>query len=397
MIPGEGSSKMLCAECGLPVDPRTGHCSTCGVWSLDDTSMPQANRASSAGARATTGPGRPWTAAQEAPQQPWSTPQGAPQQPTYAKPPPAQDIPTSYASAAPPTPPIPGASSTYWPPPRASDRADLPAPKEEALQPETYVIPPPSAERPAAAPRAAPAPPFAAAPPPMAPPTAAFPPPTPAAPQPGPVPHSETQPFPGQHYGGQPYAGQSYAGQSYAPPPASRPSMDDLFAGKPPMNEPAASAPTVNDLFPSQPAASDPFAAFTESTESVDPFIDDLDATMVAPRRTRTSSWSLGLPGGGTEAVQGSLIVGRAATPLPTRPGARLLSIDDLTRSISKNHAVFTDDNGFLFIEDLDSMNGIIVTRSDGHVTDLIPGERLRLDHGSRVELGDVLLTIHRS
>jgi hypothetical protein len=153
--------------------------------------------------------------------------------------------------------------------------------------------------------------------------------------------------------------------------------------------DPFANSPFAGDLFPG-----DPFASLTVEDDTS---IDDLDATMIVPRRGKTTSWSLNLPNGGVEVVQGSVIVGRAATPLPTRPGARLLSIDDLTRSISKNHAVFTDENGFLFIEDLDSMNGIVVTRSDGHVTDLIPGERLRLDHGSRVELGDVQLTINRN
>jgi len=118
---------------------------------------------------------------------------------------------------------------------------------------------------------------------------------------------------------------------------------------------------------------------------------------MFVPRRGKTTYWTIDLPDGSTEVVNGSVVVGRMATPTPGWPGARLVSINDPTRSVSKNHAIFTTEDGVLFVEDLDSMNGIVVTRTDGHIIDLVPGKRLRLDHGSTVELGDVLLRAHRN
>ena len=330
MNPGEGSSTMFCAECSRPVDPRTGHCPACGVWSLDDTPTSHAFQ----------GATPPFQAATPPPGMPWAPPQ----QSSHATPPPVFDLPPTYASAAPPAPPTPSApaaSSTYWPPPRASERADLPAPPEEAFAPEPFIIPPPAAD---------------------------------SAPAPVP-PASPAFNFP-------PSFGSSFEAK------ASEARAFDTSAFDGTGFEASAFTSSAFDGSAFEATAFDAIA---------DPSLDDIDATMIAPRRGKTKYWTIDLPDGSTEVVNGSVIVGRLATPVAGRTGARLLSIEDPARSVSKNHAIFTDENGFLFVEDLDSMNGIVVTRSDGHVTDLVPGKRLRLDHGSTVELGDVLLTTHRN
>lgn len=119
--------------------------------------------------------------------------------------------------------------------------------------------------------------------------------------------------------------------------------------------------------------------------------------TMMAPRRGKTKYWTLDLPDGSVEVIVGNVIVGRAATAVVAKPAARLLSIIDPSRSVSKNHAVFSDENGTLFVEDLGSMNGVVVTTVDGRETELRAGERLRLDHGAVVELGDMQLTVNRN
>lgn len=118
---------------------------------------------------------------------------------------------------------------------------------------------------------------------------------------------------------------------------------------------------------------------------------------MIASRRGKTKFWTIDLPDGSVEVIVGSVVVGRAATPVTGRVGARLLSIEDPTRSVSKNHAIFTDEHGQLFVEDLDSMNGIVVTRTDGHETELIPGVPHRIEPGSTVELGDLVLTVFKN
>lgn len=163
------------------------------------------------------------------------------------------------------------------------------------------------------------------------------------------------------------------------------------------MPAPAAPAPAQPFAFLPPPRASDVAQPATDGAYLEQDFDADPEMTMIASRRGKTKFWTLDLPDGSVEVVVGSVIVGRAASPVSGRVGARLLSIEDPTRSVSKNHAIFTDENGVLLVEDLGSMNGIVVTRADGHETELSPGIRLRLDHGSTVELGDLLLTVHKN
>jgi len=122
----------------------------------------------------------------------------------------------------------------------------------------------------------------------------------------------------------------------------------------------------------------------------------DIELTRMSNRRSKPRFWTIDLPDGSVEVIVGSLIVGRAATPVAGRHGARLLSIEDPTKSVSKNHAAFIDLGGALFVEDLDSMNGVVVTLADGRESDLLDGQRIRLDHGSVVELGDLRVRVHQ-
>ncbi len=100
------------------------------------------------------------------------------------------------------------------------------------------------------------------------------------------------------------------------------------------------------------------------------------------------------MPDDTVEVIVGSVIIGRATMPMSEWPDARLLTIDDPTRSMSKNHAVFVETHGTLVVQDLQSTNGILVTRADGHEVDLGPWEQVTLDDGSRVELGDMVIKV---
>lgn len=233
---------------------------------------------------------------------------------------------------------------------------------------------------------------FESAPPPMAP--RAFVPPAPAptvvvpaAAAPAPAPAAMPP---------APLAPPAPAGVGYQTGPT--PTIDDLFSQPSHMPSPAAPGPALPFAFLPPPKAADRSDMARPATDdSLLSDFDDPDMTMIASRRGKTKFWTLDLPDGSVEVVVGSVIVGRAASPVQGRVGARLLSIEDPTRSVSKNHAIFTDENGVLLVEDLGSMNGIVVTRADGHETELSPGIRLRLDHGSTVELGDLLLTVYKN
>jgi hypothetical protein len=123
---------------------------------------------------------------------------------------------------------------------------------------------------------------------------------------------------------------------------------------------------------------------------------EDLEETRLLPHRSRTRFWALAMPDATTEVVTGSVILGRSASAMPEWPDAKLLTISDPSRSVSKNHAVFTDRNGILTVEDLQSTNGILVTRSDGSEID--PGRhgRVELDSQDKVELGELVIRVQQ-
>jgi hypothetical protein len=123
---------------------------------------------------------------------------------------------------------------------------------------------------------------------------------------------------------------------------------------------------------------------------------EDIEETRLLPHRSRSRFWALNLPDETTELITGSIILGRSATPMPEFPGAKLLSVNDPSRSVSKNHAVFMDRDGILTVEDLQSTNGIVVTRPDG--TEIDPGRhgRVELDSQYTVELGELVIRVHQ-
>jgi hypothetical protein len=338
---------MMCIECSQPVDPRTGYCTACGVWSLDlaaSGAMPRYNAAhgsangSAHAARPTAPPPIPEWGPPEPVEAEWELPPApAPERPAYEPPP------TGFESAPPPMAP----------------RAFVEPPAEPTVQV--------AAEPPAG--------------PPPAPPAALF----------APAPAQDTTPI-------QPVEHPAFVASDF--PTAPTPSIEDLFGEAPHTPAPAAPGPATPYAFLPPPRAQDRSEVVQPATDESlleQDFDADPELTMIASRRGKTKFWTLDLPDGSVEVVVGAVIVGRAASPLPGRPGARLLSIEDPTRSVSKNHAIFTDENGVLLVEDLGSMNGIVVTRADGHETELSPGIRLRLDPGSTVELGDLVLTVHKN
>ncbi|MGV8884310.1 MAG: FHA domain-containing protein [Microbacteriaceae bacterium] len=124
---------------------------------------------------------------------------------------------------------------------------------------------------------------------------------------------------------------------------------------------------------------------------------DDWDATRMVSRPSRARPWNLTFPDGSTEDITSSMIVGRAATEMDDWPGARLISVPDQTRSISKNHAAFAEKFGMFVVEDLGSTNGIVIVRPDGAEHVVPPFGRADVPEGSVVELGAVVLRIGRA
>ncbi len=146
------------------------------------------------------------------------------------------------------------------------------------------------------------------------------------------------------------------------------------------------------------------FAAAPASAPFSAPFVVPVDdefeehTTLSSRRSGKAAFWTLSLPNGAVELVTDrAIVIGREPQFMPALPQARLIPVPDPTRSVSKNHACFSMYGAALVVEDLGSTNGIVVTRPDGRESDLGVGGRTELEAGSKVELGDAVITIGRA
>ena len=111
---------------------------------------------------------------------------------------------------------------------------------------------------------------------------------------------------------------------------------------------------------------------------------DDIEATRFNPRNA--SPWRMVLPDGRRIVVDGAVLIGRAPSQLKAWPTAELVSIDDPDSSVSKTHAAFSVEEGALYVHDLKSTNGVLVTSAHGVETAV--ESRLPVERGSVVEIG---------
>ncbi len=84
------------------------------------------------------------------------------------------------------------------------------------------------------------------------------------------------------------------------------------------------------------------------------------ERTVLAGRRL--TGWTLLLPGGAVVQLTGdAAVLGRNPIAPAHAPGAQRLAIDDVTRTVSKTHALLTRTATGWTITDLDSTNGVCV------------------------------------
>lgn len=129
---------------------------------------------------------------------------------------------------------------------------------------------------------------------------------------------------------------------------------------------------------------------------SLVPTDDDLDATVVSSRKRPRSPWHLVLPDGQPYAIESTVLLGRDVKPRAKWPSAKLLSVDDPTKSVSKTHAVLEADAEQLWITDLKSTNGVVVTSPDGDESDGDDGGRVRVQPGSTITLGKYVIQVEK-
>ena len=97
----------------------------------------------------------------------------------------------------------------------------------------------------------------------------------------------------------------------------------------------------------------------------------------------------------------GSGTIGRA--PRAARPGEVLvvdpavLTVTDVTRTVSKAHLAYEIDASGVWFTDLGSTNGSILTTPDGVTVELIAGAAVLAAYGSTVMIGDLSFALARS
>lgn len=92
--------------------------------------------------------------------------------------------------------------------------------------------------------------------------------------------------------------------------------------------------------------------------------------------------------------VWGTGIIGRAPTTQPGEYVDHVIPVGDPSRSMSKTHLEFGQDQGEFWVCDRWSGNGTNVIAPDRRIRRCEPGKRLTVERGSRVELGDQSFTV---
>lgn len=105
------------------------------------------------------------------------------------------------------------------------------------------------------------------------------------------------------------------------------------------------------------------------------------------------SGWVLLLADGDRVTVDGPIVIGRKPFDVEGFPGARLVTVVDREKTVSKNHAILLPYDGGLFVLDLNSTNGVAVV-ANRRRTPVASTEFSPVPDGAVVELGSYLLGV---
>ena len=142
------------------------------------------------------------------------------------------------------------------------------------------------------------------------------------------------------------------------------------------------------------PASSGPAAPAIPRPEPPAP---EIPAAPLAKSRSRSADlpaaavWIV-LDSGEREPVDAVLVLGRA--PTSSDPSHRLVTVTDPTRSLSRTHLRLGPAGRGVWAEDMFSSNGTVLRLADGTTRYLPRGERVELDLGSALVIGERTLTI---
>jgi len=142
---------------------------------------------------------------------------------------------------------------------------------------------------------------------------------------------------------------------------------------------PAAQAPRDTPPAPPQPGESG----------DTDADIDDLERTRIVRRPETGERFVLQFSTGESVMVFGSGLVGRNPLLQPGEPLDQIVVISDPSKSVSKTHLEFGQDQGSFWVNDRFSANGTIVREPETPARRCEPGRRYRIVRGTRVDIGE--------
>jgi hypothetical protein len=121
---------------------------------------------------------------------------------------------------------------------------------------------------------------------------------------------------------------------------------------------------------------------------------DELERTILTPRREQGERFVLQFSTGESVTVHGTGLLGRNPTPQPGEYFDHLVVISDYGKSVSKTHLEFGQESGAFWVSDRFSGNGSIVREPESTPRRLTAGKRYRVVRGSRVDIGEQFFII---
>jgi hypothetical protein len=121
---------------------------------------------------------------------------------------------------------------------------------------------------------------------------------------------------------------------------------------------------------------------------------DELEQTLIVPRRETGQRFVLQFSTGESVTVFGSGLLGRNPTPQPSEYFDQLVSITDPGKSVSKTHLEFGQDAGSFWVSDRFSGNGSTVREPESSPRRLVAGKRYRIVRGTRVDIGEQFFVV---
>jgi len=218
--------------------------------------------------------------------------------------------------------------------------------------------------------------------------------PQPAPPDPFAAPPAPLQPMRPEPVGHSQPPAPSY------PPPAALPGQD-----APPYAVPLArgngtgqpvDVRALRDQAPFEPALQPSGGQLSENGRAVNGHHPAPDTTAMAPPPQPLPRVEVAIDTGEQAMVPGLLLIGRAPTPAGGDDGAGLLPVNDPSLSVSKTHLAVGVDRSGVWVQDRNSTNGSWLDEGVGQLRRLEPGIRTPVPPGTRVMIGERVLTLTR-